>query len=398
MRLNKKNVEEIVYRLYTKEEDGNKVIRRDLLDELISVICNQFRNSGTSIERYFDTEKLIVNSVSKNGIKKVFECPIETNSNSDDRNTAVSAQKRVVDTTWHTQEIISIFKKSLEVYGCEGFEDRKKGEALCADLFSEYGDECRIIRLLFREGVYECLSPLPYKNESEIRTAKARLSHFLVRLGMSEKTKESIIEILITSFSQNVPTTVVNHLEQIPGALYFVSETNVPDHKMELFQVKVTRSQGTGLFTSKEMKWFIPLMNKAIDGYRYLKYKTHLKVTHSDFFNYDYNVTYLPVDHEDLPNEITLVTVMGLCSAFLDKTIQEKTLLAGDCNENGEVYPCRSLDEVLFLAEKYGFKTVLLPLSNAVNLPECMNVGKQNLIFYYSANDVLEKMFSFIVV
>lgn len=77
MRISKKGIEDIINRLYTVEQDGEKVIRRDRLDELFTIVTRKYDNAGCSVEKVLGGENLVITSVNKNGVKKIFERKIE---------------------------------------------------------------------------------------------------------------------------------------------------------------------------------------------------------------------------------------------------------------------------------------------------------------------------------
>ena len=143
MRLSKKAIEDIVNRLYTIEQNGEKVIRPDRLKELTDVIFIQFQNVYCGVERGFGGEKLVVSSVNKRGTRKVFERKIGYDINlikQEEINTI-----KYSDAPWHIKEIIDIFSATIESYGYGVFRDRKKSAAFCTDILAKYPDQISII-------------------------------------------------------------------------------------------------------------------------------------------------------------------------------------------------------------------------------------------------------------
>lgn len=72
MNLTKANVSSIVDRHYTIEQNGEKVIRPDRLEELQAVLFSQFKNVGCAIETGLGGDKLVVTGVGRTGIRTVF--------------------------------------------------------------------------------------------------------------------------------------------------------------------------------------------------------------------------------------------------------------------------------------------------------------------------------------
>lgn len=109
MRISKKGIEEIIDRLYTTEQNGEKVIRRDRLDELFGIVTRRYNNAGCCVENVSDGEILVISSVSKSGIRKIFERKIEATEDRQENCSSVCD----IDESWHKEELICLLKKSL---------------------------------------------------------------------------------------------------------------------------------------------------------------------------------------------------------------------------------------------------------------------------------------------
>lgn len=119
MRISKKGIEDINNRLYTVEEDGEKVICRERLDELLTIITRRYDNAGCTVEKVLGGEVLVISSYTKSGFKKIFERKIGIDLNE------VKSRHLMgyVDRRWHKKELILLFEAIIEEYGIELFKD-----------------------------------------------------------------------------------------------------------------------------------------------------------------------------------------------------------------------------------------------------------------------------------
>ena len=70
MRISKKGIEDINNRLYTVEEDGEKVICRERLDELLTIITRRYDNAGCTVEKVLGGEVLVISSSQRVVLKR----------------------------------------------------------------------------------------------------------------------------------------------------------------------------------------------------------------------------------------------------------------------------------------------------------------------------------------
>ena len=77
---------------------------------------------------------------------------------------------------------------------------KKRSVAVISDKFCQYPEECKIIRMLFNEGIYSILDVETIHTEENKDFLKVRLSKFLDKLGMESDAKMNIIDILMSVF------------------------------------------------------------------------------------------------------------------------------------------------------------------------------------------------------
>lgn len=183
MKISKKEIESITKKHYLIEKDGEKLIRRDRLEELKGIISGRYDNAGWKIEDTVDGEKLIVFSLNKNGIKSIFENKIEK-----------------LNDKWRIDEIVDILKWIKEQYGLNIFRDRKRCTGIISDLLCKFEEEYPIIKMLFNEGIFEVIDTGCSKGEDIYIAEKGRLNKFCDKMGLGNEARESAVEILMRTF------------------------------------------------------------------------------------------------------------------------------------------------------------------------------------------------------
>lgn len=96
---------------------------------------------------------------------------------------------------WHVNEMANILKSYAIQNSYDCFKNRRIAAALCSDLLSSF-DECRIITMLFREGLGECMRNAPYTNAYDKSLAKDRVKVFVKKLGFNDTVIDNVVNFV----------------------------------------------------------------------------------------------------------------------------------------------------------------------------------------------------------
>lgn len=387
MRISKKGIEDIINRLYTVEQDGEKVIRRDRLDELFTIVTGRYDNAGCSVERILGGEKLVITSVNKNGIKKIFERKIEMALDVSNVYSSIG----YVDMNWHKKELISLLKGILEEYGRELFKDKKRSVGVVSDKLYEYPEECKILRMLFNEGIYSILDSDNADNEF----LKVRLVKFMDKLGMEADVKINIAEILLKVFA--APTkmekvsVIMNECEI--GKIYFIAEENSKEKELRLYQIESDIKEGTGLFHKQGINTYIEAMNATTDAYRYICDECSIHGMKESLGTKDFKLSYCGVDGGQLTSQVMIGTLLALCSGAIGKAPLSGLIVLGKTNSDENEITAEELIKCFEICEKHRARFLLLPITLTLELPKVPAelLGKVSMVFYTSLDDMIIK-------
>lgn len=176
-----------------------------------------------------------------------------------------------------------------------------------------------------------------------------------------------------------------------PGHLYTVGKGATGMLGTYKLETQVSAGSGkftkTGVGTNREAK-------EAMDtAYKYLKanYKNisaSIGITETDYL----------VDIQDLngigmTTQLTIQTLIAMCSAALNKPVISSCVILGDLSIGGTMIKVESLADSLQVAVSAGAKKVLIPMISASDLPSVPPelISKFQLIFYSSAEDAVFK-------
>lgn len=390
MRISKKGIEDIINRLYTVEQDGEKVIRRDRLDELFTIVTGRYDNAGCSVEKVLGGEKLVITSVNKNGIKKIFERKIEVALDASNARSSIG----YVDKSWHKKELISLLNGIIEEYGMELFKDKKRSVGVVSDKLCEFPEECKILRMLFNEGIYSILDTDRVKEDDD-KFLKVRLFKFMDKLGMGADVKINIAEILMAVFiapkKMEKVSGIMNECEV--GKIYFIAEENSSEKELRLYQIELDIIEGSGLFHKQGISTYIEAMNATTDAYRYICDECSICGMKESLGSKDFKLSFGCVDGGQLTSQVMIGTLLALCSGAIGKAPLSGLIVLGKTNSNENQITAKELIKCFEICEKHQARFLLLPITLTIELPKVPAelLGKVSMVFYTSLDDMIIK-------
>ncbi len=176
-----------------------------------------------------------------------------------------------------------------------------------------------------------------------------------------------------------------------PGQIYTVSRGKsgmIGVFKLETEMVTGSgRFERTGIGADREAK-------ESVDtAYRYLKANSKNISGTISTTTKDYIMHVQDMNGIGMTNQLTLTSLVALCSAAMNKPVLSSLAVLGNLSIGGTIIKVEDLANVLQVCLDSGAKKVLLPITSTVDMatvpPELM--GKFNLIFYQSPEDAVFK-------
>ena len=89
-----------------------------------------------------------------------------------------------------------------------------------------------------------------------------------------------------------------------------------------------------------------------------------------------------------------LVLTLAMISVLANKPFNHTFAMTGEISLTGKILPIGGLTEKIIAAQRYGFKTVILPIGNKKDFEEIKPEAKENLEFIFASNidEVVEKV------
>jgi ATP-dependent Lon protease len=176
-----------------------------------------------------------------------------------------------------------------------------------------------------------------------------------------------------------------------PGHVYHVSRGKSGMFGVFKLETQMIAGSGkferTGLGNNSEAKESVDI------AYKYLKANSKTISGSISTTTKDYLVNIQDLNGVGMTSELTLSTVIAICSIALGKPAISSMAVLGDISIGGTLIKVEELANTLQVCLDSGAKKVLLPLTSAADLgtvpPEL--VGSFNLIFYSSAEDAVFK-------
>ena len=143
----------------------------------------------------------------------------------------------------------------------------------------------------------------------------------------------------------------------------------------------------TGIGSKKEI-------NESVQtAYNYLKSNSNTISSRINTKNNDFLMQVQDVNNIGMTAELSLATLIGLCSIALNKPVIQSTAILGTISIGGTINKIPNLSNTLQVCLDSGAKKVLIPMSSSVDFgsvpPELMS--KFNIIFYNTPEDAVFK-------
>lgn len=392
---------------YIKRNYGEIVVDRNKVQKLQEVLFATFDNIGCTIEEGVRSEKLVVSSLTKGGIKKYMDIPI------------VDAPTNNSE-VWNTNEVVHQLLLLVSKYGYDVFKDNKRASALVSDVLIKYSNECKVMKVLFREGLSEVLGSIPYRNERELNNALHRVAIFMENLGMSQMVIVNVKTVVKRTFIKHdsfaVGKSIAGHIhasdfddivnaeqnfsqngKQIPegfnrpGDVYTISKGK--NDIVGLYRLATQVLQGSGRFVQTGIKSDYDAIEASQIAFDYLKEHGKTISKEISVAEKDILINYRDLTGVGFTCRLALPTVVAICSAILKKPTLSSLVVLGDVNINGTLNKVDDLASVLQTCRDSGAKKVLLPITSAVdivNVPVDL-IAYFSLIFYSTPQEAVFK-------
>lgn len=176
-----------------------------------------------------------------------------------------------------------------------------------------------------------------------------------------------------------------------PGHLYSVSRGE--SGMIGVFKLETQMTSGNGKFERTGIGSNSRAKESVDNAYKYLKANSSSISGNISTTTKDYLIHIQDLNGIGMTTELTLPTIIAICSVALKKPVLTSMAVLGDVSIGGTLIKVEELANTLQVCQDSGAKKVLLPLTSAVDLgtvpPEL--VGSFNLIFYSSAEDAVFK-------
>ncbi len=176
-----------------------------------------------------------------------------------------------------------------------------------------------------------------------------------------------------------------------PGHLYTVSRGS--SGMIGVFKLETQMISGSGKFERTGLGSNSKAKESVDNAFKYLKANSKNISGNISTTTKDYLVHVQDLNGIGMTANLTLPTIIAICSVALGKPVISSLAVLGDVSIGGTLIKVEELANTLQVCLDSGAKRVLLPLTSAADLttvpPEL--VGSFNLIFYKSAEDAVFK-------
>ncbi len=176
-----------------------------------------------------------------------------------------------------------------------------------------------------------------------------------------------------------------------PGHLYSISRGD--SGMLGVYKLETQMISGTGKFERTGIGSNSRAKESVDNAYKYLKANSGSISGNISTTTKDYLIHIQDLNGVGMTTELTLPTIIAICSVALAKPVITSMAVLGDISIGGTLIKVEELANTLQVCQDSGAKKVLLPLTSAADLgsvpPEL--VGSFNLIFYKSAEDAVFK-------
>ena len=175
------------------------------------------------------------------------------------------------------------------------------------------------------------------------------------------------------------------------GHLYTVSHGK--NGMIGLFKIETQITKGTGKFEKTGLWNNRDAKESAETAIKYLKANGKSISGSISTVNNDYVVNYQDMKGIGMTSDLTLATLIAICSAALNKPVISSAVILGNLSIGGTIIKVSELANILQVCLDSGAKKILLPITSASDLASVPSdlIGAFNLIFYSTAEDAVFK-------
>ena len=175
------------------------------------------------------------------------------------------------------------------------------------------------------------------------------------------------------------------------GHLYTVSHGK--NGMIGLFKIETQITKGTGKFEKTGLGNNRDAKEAAETAFKYLKANGKSISGSISTVNNDYVVNYQDMKGIGMTSDLTLATLVAICSAALNKPVVSSAVILGNLSIGGTIIKVSELANILQVCLDSGAKKILLPITSAPDLASVPSdlIGAFNLIFYSTAEDAVFK-------
>ena len=175
------------------------------------------------------------------------------------------------------------------------------------------------------------------------------------------------------------------------GHLYTVSHGK--NGMIGLFKIETQITKGTGKFEKTGLGNNRDAKEAAETAFKYLKANGKSISGSISTVNNDYVVNYQDMKGIGMTSDLTLATLVAICSAALNKPVVSSAVILGNLSIGGTIIKVPELANILQVCLDSGAKKILLPITSASDLASVPSdlIGAFNLIFYSTAEDAVFK-------
>ena len=175
------------------------------------------------------------------------------------------------------------------------------------------------------------------------------------------------------------------------GHLYTVSHGK--NGMIGLFKIETQITKGTGKFEKTGLGNNRDAKEAAETAFKYLKANGRSISGSISTVNNDYVVNYQDMKGIGMTSDLTLATLVAICSAALNKPVVSSAVILGNLSIGGTIIKVSELANILQVCLDSGAKKILLPITSAPDLASVPSdlIGAFNLIFYSTAEDAVFK-------
>lgn len=175
------------------------------------------------------------------------------------------------------------------------------------------------------------------------------------------------------------------------GHLYTVSHGK--NGMIGLFKIETQITKGTGKFEKTGLGNNRDAKESSETAFKYLKANGKSISGSISTVNNDYVVNYQDMKGIGMTSDLTLATLIAICSAALNKPVISSAVILGNLSIGGTIIKVSELANILQVCLDSGAKKILLPITSASDLASVPSdlIGAFNLIFYSTAEDAVFK-------